>query len=153
MVQWPPTQSHLCCSYLQLSSYCKVICDSSVPRQPLLCQGMWKDLRRWLSNPTMPSPSGASLGEAISPSCHRKREQPPRGSDAIPWGDLRALGDFCSSHTKPVLCLILCLTVPLHIPSKTSQEAHRQSFGKKELNFTTSWTATKLFRPVSQDGN
>lgn len=64
MVHQPPT--HLCSSGFLLFSYSKVICESSKSCQFLLCKWMWKDMKRWLSTPTMPScSSGTSLWAAI----------------------------------------------------------------------------------------
>lgn len=62
--------THTMTAHLCSPCYCKVICESSKPCQPFLCQRMWKDLKWRLSDPTEPrQSSGTSSWEVIFPSC------------------------------------------------------------------------------------
>lgn len=97
MVHWPPTQSHLCSSCFQLSGYCKVICESSAPRQLLAASADEEGFEGLAIRASDDSAIPASYWEAIFPS----RREGAISSSGWCASDGRAGGSrFCLGYSR-----------------------------------------------------
>lgn len=100
MVHWPPTQSHLCSSCFQLSGYCKVICESSAPRQLLAApadeEGFEGVAIRSNDDSAIPGPIGKQSSQAVA------REPSPRVGDVLETGGRVEI--LCLIQSRQTLC-------------------------------------------------